>query len=233
MSGGGGMDSSGSSNGNGLWIYTYNELMTMSVYTYLRLIADHAPVSTLSQLKQRETEFCIQVLRDKWNDCMLIGRDLVRLLQCVGRIPEFEQLFRDIVQNPASISPHFAQFGGLLYLMRMSTKRRCLISRLTVDMERKIYFLITSVRAGQQKRYLDWFQRQYLSTPESQSLRVDLIRYICDVVHPTNEQLNAGLVPRWAVCAWLLNTCTSPIDLANLKLALFYDWLFYDAKKVN
>jgi len=196
--------------------------MTMSLYTYIRLIADHAPVSTLSQLRQRETEFCVQILREKWNDCMLIGRDLVRLLQSV-----------DIVEKPSTLSPHFAQLGGLLYLMRMPTKRRCLISRLTVDMERKIYFLITSVRSGQQKRYLDWFQRQYLQTPESQSLRVDLIRYICAVVHPTNEQLNAGLVPRWTFCAWLLNTCTSPIDLANLKLALFYDWLFYDAKKVN
>lgn len=207
--------------------------MTMSVYTYLRLIADHATSSTLTHLKQREIEFCTQVLRDKWNDCMLIGRDLVRLLQSVGRIPEFEQLFRDIVHAPASLSPHFAQLGGLLYLMRMPTKRRCLISRLTVDMERKVYFLITSVRAGQHKRYLDWFQRQYLSTPESQSLRVDLVRYVCAVVHPTNEQLNAGLVPRWTFCAWLLNTCTNPIDLANLKLGLFYDWLFYDAKKVT
>lgn len=207
--------------------------MSLSVYTYLRLIADHSSMSTLSQLRQRETEFCVQILREKWTDCMLIGRDLVRLLQCVGRLPEFEALFRDLIQNPAILSPHFAQLGGLLYLMRMPTKRRCLISRLTVDMERKIYFLITSVRSGAQKRYLDWFQKQYLQTPESQSLRVDLIRYICAVVHPTNEQLNAGLVPRWNVCAWLLNTCTNPIDLANLKLALFYDWLFYDAKKVK
>ena len=72
-----------------------------------------------------------------------------------------------------------------------------------------------------------------MSTPESQSLRVDLLRYILAVIHPTNEQLNAGLVPRWAVCGWLINTCTSVIDAANLKLALFYDWLLYDPKKDN
>ena len=62
---------------------------------------------------------------------------------------------------------------------------------------------------------------------------MDLVRYICVVVHPTNEQLNSGLTPRWALCGWLLNTCTSPVDAANLKLALFFDWLLYDAKRDN
>jgi integrator complex subunit 3 len=164
---------------------------------------------------------------------MQIGRDLVRLLQNVAKIPEFEQLWRDMIHSPQTLSPQFAQSGGLLHILKIATRRRCLISRLTVDMERKIFFLITNVKAGMQKRYLDWFQRQYLNTPESQSLRVDLLRYICVVVHPTNEQLQAGYTPRWSLCAWLLSTCTSNIDYVNLKLALFYDWLFYDAKKGN
>lgn len=64
------------------------------------------------------------------------------------------------------------------------------------------------VRFGQQKRYQDWFQRQYLSTAESQSLRCDLIRYICGVVHPSNEVLSSDILPRWAIIGWLLTTCT-------------------------
>ena len=36
-------------------------------------------------------------------------------------------------------------------------------------------------RFGHQKRHQDWFQRSYLASPESQSLRCDLIRYICCV----------------------------------------------------
>ena len=64
------------------------------------------------------------------------------------------------------------------------------------------------VRFGQQKRYQDWFQRQYLSTPDSQSLRCDLIRYICGVVHPSNEVLSSDILPRWAIIGWLLTTCT-------------------------
>lgn len=67
---------------------------------------------------------------------------------------------------------------------------------------------LPQVRFGQQKRYQDWFQRQYLSTAESQSLRCDLIRYICGVVHPSNEVLSSDILPRWAIIGWLLTTCT-------------------------
>ena len=49
---------------------------------------------------------------------------------------------------------------------------------------------------------------QYLSTPESQSLRCDLIRYICACIHPSNEVLCSDIIPRWAVIGWLLTTCT-------------------------
>lgn len=113
------------------------------------------------------------------------------------------------------------------------------------------------VRFGQQKRYQDWFQRQYLSTAESQSLRCDLIRYICGVVHPSNEVLSSDILPRWAIIGWLLTTCTvrgrdprlpggkwcflnkltcelflqSNVAASNAKLALFYDWLFFNPEK--
>lgn len=40
-------------------------------------------------------------------DCFMIGRDLVRLLQNVARIPEFEQLWKDILHNPQVLSSQF------------------------------------------------------------------------------------------------------------------------------
>ena len=88
----GSVSSSAASSSTSLWIYSYNELMTQTLYTYLRVIGDHGQAVALTQLRQRETEFCIQILREKWNDCMQIGRDLVRLLQNLAKISEFEQL---------------------------------------------------------------------------------------------------------------------------------------------
>ena len=97
-----------------------------------------------------------------------LGRDFLRLLQSVSRIPEMESIWRDIYFNPKSLSPHLT---GVHQLLNSRTSRKYLQSRLTPDMEKKIHFLTSQVRFGNQKRYQDWFQRQYLSTPESHTLR--------------------------------------------------------------
>ncbi|GFS03973.1 integrator complex subunit 3 [Elysia marginata] len=202
-------------------------LMAFVVYTYLRIIVDHGTPS-LANLRQKEVELCVSLLRAHWQECQHIGRDLVRLLQNVARIPEFDLLWKDMVLNPTSLSPNFT---GIAQLLQIRTSRKYLVGRLTPDMENKLVFLITKVRFGNQKRYQDWFQRQYLSTPESQSLRCDLIRYICAVFHPSNELLCSDIIPRWAVIGWLLTTCTSNVAASDAKLALFYDWLFFDPER--
>lgn len=60
-----------------------------------------------------------------------------------------------------------------------------------------------------------------------------MIRFIVGVIHPTNELLCSDIIPRWAVIGWLLTTCTSAVAVSNAKLALFYDWLFFEADKDN
>ncbi|XP_018427857.1 PREDICTED: integrator complex subunit 3 isoform X1 [Nanorana parkeri] len=210
------------------WVMKSSILIAMSVYTYLRLIVDHHGTPQLLTLRQKEVDFCIMLLRDRFMDCFMIGRDLVRLLQNVARIPEFDLLWKDMVHNPQALNP---QFTGILQLLQSRTSRKFLACRLTPDMETKLLFMTSRVRFGQQKRYQDWFQRQYLSTPDSQSLRCDLIRYICGVVHPSNEVLSSDILPRWAIIGWLLTTCTSNVAASNAKLALFYDWLFFSPEK--
>uniref|UniRef100_A0A0B7A2B3 Integrator complex subunit 3 N-terminal domain-containing protein n=1 Tax=Arion vulgaris TaxID=1028688 RepID=A0A0B7A2B3_9EUPU len=191
-------------------------LMATVVYTYLRIIVDHGTPS-LMILRQKEVDLCIGLLRAHWQECLQIGRDLIRLLQNVAKIPEFDILWREILFNPSNLATGFT---GVTQLLQIRTSRKFLVGRLTPDMENKLIFLITKVRFGSQKRYQDWFQRQYLSTPESQSLRCDLIRYICAVFHPSNELLCSDIIPRWAVIGWLLTTCTSNVAASNLKLAL-------------
>ncbi|XP_017875170.1 integrator complex subunit 3 isoform X3 [Ceratina calcarata] len=211
------------------WLDKFPFLVASVVYTYLRLIEDHnAP--HLSGLRQKEVNFTVSLIKERMVDCMAIGRDLVRLLQNVARISEFEGLWKDVLYNPKSLCPTFT---GVLQLLQTRTSRRFLQSRLTPDMERKLVFLTSQVRFGNHKRYQDWFQRQYLATPESQSLRCDLIRFIVGVIHPTNELLCSDIIPRWAVIGWLFTTCTSTVAASNAKLALFYDWLFFEPEKDN
>lgn len=216
-------------NSNRTWLEKNPILLATAVYTYLRLLEDHE-AAPFKNLRQMEIEFCSSLLREKFTDCIPIGRDLVRLLQNVSRIPEFTALWKDILHKPQSLCP---QFTGISQLLYTRTSRRFLACRLHPEMENKILFLTSKVRFGQQKRYQDWFQKQYLSSPESQTLRADLIRYIVGVVHPSNEVLCSDIIPRWAIIGWLLTSCQTVVSTANAKLALFYDWLFYQPDKDN
>lgn len=211
------------------WLEKYPLLVGAVIYSFVRLIEDHySPVFT--NLRNKEVKFVIALIRDRFNDVIALGRDFVRLLQNVARIPEFEQLWNDILLNPKSLMP---TFNGLWQLLQIRTSRRYLQCRLTPEIERKLHFMTSSVKFGVHKRYQDWFQDKYFTTPESHSLRSDLIRYIINAIHPTNDMLCSDITPRWAIIGWLLTSCTNPIVLANAKLALFYDWLFFDPLKDN
>ncbi|KAH8240296.1 hypothetical protein KR038_007545 [Drosophila bunnanda] len=211
------------------WLEGNPFLVQSTVYSYVRLIEDHANPA-LMPLRQKEVKFTISLIRERFHDIIPLGRDFVRLLQNVARIPEFEQLWRDILYNPKSLHP---TFNGIWHLLQIRTSRRFLQCRLLPEMERKISFLASSVKFGTQKRYQDWFQDKYFATPESHSLRSDLIRFIINVIHPTNDMLCSDIIPRWAIIGWLISSCTNPIASANAKLSLFYDWLFFDPAKDN
>ena len=209
---------------NMTWLDMNPKFIPMVVYTFLRVIMDHHPPPLLN-LRQREVTFCIKLLREKWAECQVIGRDLVRFLQGLVRINEFNELWKDIQDNPTALSP---QFGGLKQLMETKTSKSFIVSRLTPDMEYKLNFFTMNVNLPNHKRYQEWFQRQYLSTPESQTLLFDLIRFVCAAIHPPKEIIRSNVIPRWAVIGWLITTCASNVVASNATFALFYDWLFYD-----
>ncbi|EDV59943.1 integrator complex subunit 3 homolog [Drosophila erecta] len=211
------------------WLEGNPFLVQSTVYSFVRLIEDHANPALMS-LRQKEVKFTISLIRERFHDIIPLGRDFVRLLQNVARIPEFEQLWRDILFNPKILNQ---TFNGIWQLLHIRTSRRFLQCRLLPEMERKISFLASSVKFGNQKRYQDWFQEKYFATPESHSLRSDLIRFIINVIHPTNDMLCSDIIPRWAIIGWLISSCTNPIASANAKLSLFYDWLFFDPAKDN
>ncbi|KAL3684874.1 hypothetical protein R1sor_002896 [Riccia sorocarpa] len=215
------------------WFSGIPALFTTALYTYLRLLPDHtmAKGPSFNELKVNETAFCIQILRERFHDCMMIGRDLVRLLQDVALIPEFEPIWRDLLNNPTAFKG--ATFADIAQLYVVRTPTRYLASRITPEMENQLRFMLTHVKMGSQRRYQTWFAQRFLSAPESETLVPDLIRYICCVHHPTNQILQSDIVPRWAIVGWLLKCCKSNHVESNAKLALFYDWLFFMSKTDN
>lgn len=175
-------------------------------------------------------KFVITLIRERFQDIIPLGRDFIRLLQNVARIPEFQQLWKDILTNPKSLAPAFT---GIFQMLSTRTSRHFIGNRITPEIENKLHFFTSSVKFGNHKKYQDWFQDRYFATPESQSLRSDVIRYIINAIHPTNELLCSDIIPRWAILGWLLTSCTNPVALTNAKLAVFYDWLCFDPARDN
>lgn len=218
---------------NKAWLDKNPTMIGYAVYFFLRHIPDHVSLQH-EPFRNKEIKFCIAYLRERFIDCLnVISRELGRALAMVSRIPEFEKLWLDIMLNPTVLSPQFSGLWQLLsapILISKRTVNKIVLCRLSVEIERKIYFFLNNVPASGQKIYLDWL-KNYLQSVESQSVRSDLIRYICCLVHPSNTVLASDIVPRWSLITWLLTTCQNPIEFQLMKLSLFYDWLFFDPEK--
>lgn len=215
---------------NRVWLINQTTfIVPTTIYTCMRLIVDHLGPN-LAALRQKETDFVIGLIKEKFADSILVGRDFLRLLHQINKIPEFEKLWHDIFNNPKSLH---STFQGPIQMLSLRTPRRLILSRLTFDMERKLSYLATQVKFGNHKKIQDSFYKQYLSTPESLSLRCDLIRYICTVIHPSNEVLCSDIIPRWAIIGWLCGSCSTSCSSTYSRIALFYDWLNFDTKADN
>ncbi|GAV62096.1 DUF2356 domain-containing protein [Cephalotus follicularis] len=209
-------------------------VLTSALYSFLRLLADHCRLSSpdkLDSLKTMEIEFCVKMLREQFHLCLKVGRDLIRLLQDLAYVPKFRAIWKDLVLNPSEFST--ARFCDISQLYRSRTSSRYFLLRITPEMETQLRFVLTHVKFGGQKRYQVWFAKKFLLLPERETLIVDIVRFICCAHHPSNEIIQSDIIPRWAVIGWLLKSCRKNYVEANVKLALFYDWLFFDERVDN
>lgn len=209
-------------------------VLTSALYAFLRLLASHCKLSNnpkLEALKRMEIDFCIRMLRDQFQLCLKIGRDLVRLLQDLVYVPEFHAIWKGLLQNPSEFKVN--EFSDISQIYFARTSSRYFLLGITPEMETQLRFLLTRVKLGSQKRYQTWFEKKFLSSPENETLVIDIVRFICCSHHPSNEIIHSTVIPRWAVIGWLLKSCRKNYVEANVKLALFYDWLFFDERTEN
>ncbi|CAH8563630.1 unnamed protein product [Schistosoma intercalatum] len=214
-------------------------LLPLTVYTLLRLIPDHHlspqqaslvtsnPSVHLSKLRQKELVLVEELVRKNFDRCAQIGRDFIRLLHGVARLEPMKRLWDDILQNISSLSSHFSSPAEILEITTPQCFTQTLIPH---EMEQWVRWMMKNVHCVPRvpvHRYQDFFQRKFFSTPESQSLRVCLLRYVVTYFYPDNEMLASTLIPRWNVVSWILSQSTCPVATVNAKLALFYDWLFF------
>nr|CAH8854827.1 unnamed protein product [Trichobilharzia regenti] len=214
-------------------------LLPLTVYTLLRLIPDHSstaqppaavspiPSVLLPKLRQKELSLVEELIRKNFDRCAQIGRDFIRLLHGAARLEPIKRLWDDILQNISSLSSCFSNLSEILEITTPQCFTQTLIPH---EMEQWVRWMMKNVHCVPRvpvHRYQDFFQRKFFATPESQSLRVCLLRYVVTYFYPDNEMLASTLIPRWNVVSWILSQSTCPVATANAKLALFYDWLFF------
>ncbi|XP_078434902.1 embryo defective 2739 [Wolffia australiana] len=162
-----------------------------------------------------ELRFCAGLLRRHFPLCAAAaGRDLVRHLQDLAAAPEIAAVWRDLLRREETLPE----------LYRRKTPPQLLLTAVSPDAEKKLRFLLTRVNAPSRARYLGWFARKHLPGHET----AELVRFVCCCHHPPNEVLRSEVLPRWMLIGWLLMGCRRQHLAANAKLALFYDWLFFD-----
>lgn len=197
-------------------------VLTSALYSFLRLFADHCRVTGIPKLenvKRLEIKFCVKMFREQLHLSLKIGRDLVRLLQDLVHISEFKEIWNDLVCSDVS------------KIYQSKTSSRYFLLRITPEMETQLRFLLGNVKLGSHKRHQVWFLKKFLLGPEKETVLIDIVRFICCVVHPTNEIIRSEIMPRWAVIGWFLDLCKQNHHVeGRVKLALFYDWLFFDER---
>lgn len=211
------------------WLLDEPLVLTSALFVYLRLLADHFRLVSdpqLDELKRLEIRFCIRVLRNCFHLCLGIGRDLIRLLQDLFVIPEFKELWKDLISEPHKFG--VMGFSDLCDIYRIKTPKHYFLLRINQEMETQLRFLLTHVKWGKQQRYQAWFAKKYLSLPGYETVIIDVIRFVCQCHHPSEKSIQSGVISRWAVIGWLLKNFKRNYFEANGKLALFYDWLFFN-----
>ncbi|KAJ1919011.1 RNA-dependent ATPase rok1 [Mycoemilia scoparia] len=205
-------------------LYSRQVAIATCFYTYARVVLDH---SKFPELRDKECRFIAKLLREKFNECMPIGRDMIRILQDISALPEICDIWQAILTNPTSLSP---QFTGIEQILKMPTPPGYLVNRIPFELEVKLRFMLENLKWNSYTRNFEWLVLKYLRTPESDSLCCDIIRYICGAFHPSNRLLASEMVPRYILIGAIFRTIRSPTTASNAKLALFYDWFFFNSE---
>ncbi|EGZ17366.1 hypothetical protein PHYSODRAFT_544993 [Phytophthora sojae] len=212
------------------WLLSCSSLIPFVFHTFARISLDHTASQHANLLKQ-EVELCTTLWNRRQADVAQLGREIVRVLSDAKDIPGMNALWKQLrnVRDTAEPDKDVTVYS-VAQLMAIPTPPRYLAYRLNPKMEEYLLFMMERVQAGSVTRYQKWFSSQFLSSPGSDALVPDLVRYICAVYHPSNQVLSSKVTPRYHILGWLYLLChgsKTPSVLARVQLAMFFDYLYF------
>lgn len=204
------------------WVVECGPMVPYILYFSLRVLAeDHLP----EQIIADAIEICSSLLYQKYRECSLLGRDLVRCLVEVARIPQIRQLWEWLLRQRENGQ------APLALLLQTPTPKRYLSMRLTPEAETDLKFLLERPPSSQQGFYLPLFISNHIpSAPgdDGGAIISDVLRYVVGVIHPTNATLASPVIQRWMLIMTLLKSLRTSYAASTAKLSLFLDWMTFN-----
>ena len=188
----------------------------------LRLLPESFLFADKPTLITELTDLLQYVYSLKKDELLQSGIDILRLLIPLGRseIP----IVKTIIENfavPAVFSNSTSE-----------KKRNFVYADLFVpsEVQRKVDFILKEVSFSTFKFYLKWLIDSLESENDSSDLSLwpDIVRYVV-TNYPGESSLDPSVrTPRWLFIRQLIASCRSQIALADIKLAVFLDFLYFD-----
>jgi integrator complex subunit 3 len=94
-------------------------------------------------------------------------------------------------------------------MWQIATPHEHIVSLLAPEIEAKFWFLLHQVPHKLHLVYLGRLKSRYFDNG-TETLYADVIRYICVIVHPTNDVLRSEVVQRWLLIRSMFSSIKVP-----------------------
>jgi len=205
------------------WLHELPGVVPFVFYSMARIASEEGIDSSILT---GSLKICDDLLRNRYKECIVIGRDFARLVLAISNhdpIRLFWSWFTTDVDTPKSAPIH--------QILASPAPKKYIACRLTPVMETEIVYMMENVKVGRQNFYEGWFQDAHIPkgpSDDPNSVIVDLIRYIVAVHHPSNAVLASNVVQRWSVITWLYKLIIHEKAAFDALLSIYFDWIFFD-----
>lgn len=209
------------------WLTELSTMIPYVLYSCLRILSEDFVESGLEELL---SDICITLLHQKYRECSVLGRDLARCLVEVSRLPKFSSFWHWLLQQKEG------EVAPIVRLLLTPTPKKYMLLRIRPRAETDLQFLLEHSLTVQQNFYIPLFFATHIPQAEGDdtgALIIDAIRYIVVALRPSKPTIASTTLPAWSFVTSLLKAVRTSYSAASAKLALFIDWLFFDAASDN
>ncbi|UMM10818.1 hypothetical protein L5515_000416 [Caenorhabditis briggsae] len=179
-----------------------------------------APITASDTFRESMTDFVCWVIRNRKMDCLTLGRDFMLVLIRLGRLPQVEEIWKDILMNPSSYGVASTEdyWGKNHYLQHV---------RISIELERKIMFMVHN--GGKNLLiYFSWFSNKYFRGNDGPALRAECVRHLLYMTMDPAKVPPAAFENRIQLLHLIVSTAPPGPEQQWLKLCLFADWFGCD-----